>query len=95
MTECWQTKPVAKHRNAAPVAITIGGAYKEWTMNRIDQTLTVDNCSGQESPTLCLHGLLDLIVALEPEWASLPSPLPLFLQESEQGLAETLGASDG
>ena len=64
-------------------------------MNRIDQTLPVDNCSGPKGPTLCLHGLLDLIVALEPEWAALPSSLPLFLHESEQGLAAVLqGAGD-
>ena len=64
-------------------------------MHRIDHTLTVNNCSGQESPTLCLHGLLDLIVALELAWASLPSPLPLFLSEALTGLAVALGANDG
>ena len=59
-------------------------------MQIIDQPTDVGNPSGQEIPNTDLMGLLDLLSALEPEWASLPSPLPLFLHEAEQGLAETL-----
>ena len=46
---------------------------------------------GQTSAILSLTGLYDLLVATEPSWVTLPAPLPLFLHEAEQGLAETLG----
>jgi len=44
---------------------------------------------------LSLAGLADLIAALEPHWASLPAPLPLFLHEVAEGLAEARGVADG
>ena len=34
--------------------------------------------------------LLDTLAATEPEWATLPSQLPLFLLEAGEGLAEVL-----
>ncbi len=45
---------------------------------------------GQTSQTVILLGLLDV---LEPHWAELSSLLPLFLHESEAGLAEVLAAA--
>ena len=65
-------------------------------MDIIEQSIGTGNPSGQETPNNSLRGLLDLLSATKLEWATLPSPLPLFLHESEQGLADTLGvAGDG
>ena len=46
----------------------------------------------QGSGPVSLEFLLDALEAFEPSWATLPSPLPLFLSDAEKGLAETLGA---
>ena len=62
-------------------------------MQSLTQPTETGNPSGQETPNTGLMGLLDLLSATEPEWASLPSPLPLFLHESELALAETLGVA--
>ena len=45
----------------------------------------------QDSPGLSLGGLRDLLEALAPQIRELPSPLPLFATELEEGLAEQLG----
>lgn len=48
-----------------------------------------------ESPTVSLSSLFDLMVVLETEIGALSSPTRLFGVEFARGLREELGATDG
>ena len=49
----------------------------------------------QGSGPVNLEFLLDALEAFEPSWATLPSPLPLFLAESRDGLTKVLETGHG